>query len=345
MDNQTKFIKEHFRKTQLVPYCIIMVIGILANTTVIVNGIRRRSTIRHYSNYFVLSMAFADLGVVVYQVPIAIVEYTFGLPNMTQFTCKYVLPTRETFQGAAIFSVSVLAFIRARQVMSYPNKKISRCTCIILIVGIWLVSYVSCSLPLYFVYKVSPSGQCDAYWTNDTLKNVLLLFIAWLMVLPMIISTISYGYIIVKIRNTFTSFPNLNDSLRRRNRNVKMLLICLMLSCWISYVPMAVFIIFELYTDVNFYVWSIASILYVNGSALNPVLVLLNMSREYCCQLRCWRVPRVTDAALNLPKAHTFCMHGFQPSNSRQSMNWQNQLTRSPMQDCKEKGLWEGETP
>ena len=321
MDNETSLVKEHFRKTQLVPFCIVMVVGILANTMVIVNGIRRRSTISHCNNYFVLSMALADLGVVVFQVPVAIFEYTFGIPNITHFVCKYIFTIRETFQGAAIFSVSFLAFVRVRKVMSYPNKSISKCTCIILIAGIWVMSFLLCSLPLFFVYKVLPDGQCSANWSNNTFKRVLLCLIAFLILLPMIPATISYGYIILKMRNAFASAPN--SDIRRRNRNVTMLLISLILSSWISYVPMAVFIVVALDTnDVDFYVWSIASILYISGSALNPLLVLINMPREYCCHVQCRRVPRITDAALIQVRTDTSRLRpgGVKPSCSLQSM-------------------------
>lgn len=281
-------IKEHFRKTQLVPFCIIMVVGILANTTVIVNGIQRRRTIRHYSNYFVLSMAFADLGVVVIQVPLAIFEYTLGMSNISQFTCKYVIQTRETFQGAGIFSVSFLAFIRARQVMSYPCQQVSRRTCRILITGIWLLSYLLCTLPLYFIYKVYPDGYCDPDWGGETVRRVYLTSIICVMLSPMIMATISYSYVICKVRNTRSPIPN--EGLRRKNRNVTALLISLILSCWISYVPIALLFMLEIYTDEDFYGfygWSITAIFYVSGSALNPVLVLVTMPHDYRYCLKC----------------------------------------------------------
>ncbi len=307
MDNNSKSedrisVEEHFKKTQLVPYCIIIVVGILANTMVIVNGIRRRNTIKHYINYFVLSIAFADSGVVVMQVPIAIFEYTLGIPNISQFTCKYVIQTRETFQGAAIFSVSLLAFVRVRQVMSYPNKEVSRRACIILIAGIWLMSYLSCTLPLYFIYEVWPDGHCDAYWSNQTLRRAYSTFIFCIILSPMIIATTAYTYVIIKIRDTFSSIPN--EGLRRRNRNVTVLLISLILSCWITYVPLAVFIMLQVYTDADFfgfYGWSITAILYASGSALNPVLVLVAMPCVYRCHVNCARRTRV-DAPLEMPQ-------------------------------------------
>ena len=284
-----ELIKEHFKKTQLVPFCIIMIVGILANAMVIVNGIRRRRTIGHYSNYFVLSIAFADFGVVVMQVPIAIFEYTLGLPNMSQFTCKYVITTRETFQGAAIFSVSFLALMRVRHVMSFQyDAGIRQRTCVIFVAGIWLTSYFICTLPLFFVYKVSPNGYCDPDWSDKTFMKVYITLIFCIMLLPMFIATISYVYIIIKIRKRLRSF--LIEDRGNRHRNVTVLLILLIISCWISYVPLAVYLMLEIYTDVDFYGlygWSISSILYVSGSALNPVLVLITMPFEYRFKVRC----------------------------------------------------------
>ena len=303
IDNSTQ---EHFKKIQLVPLCIIMIVGILANTMVIVNGIRRRRTIRHYSNYFVLSIAFADFGVVTMQVPIAIFEYTLGLPNMSQFTCKYVITTRETFQGAAIFSVSLLALIRTRQVID-PHNVNRRRICAILVAGVWLMSYFICTLPLYFVYKVSPNGYCDPDWSDKTFMRVYITLIFCIILSTMFITTICYVCVIIKIRKTFRSLPN--EDLRRRNRNVTVLLFFLIISCWISYVPTAVYLMLEIYTDVDFYGmygWSITSILYVGGSALNPVLIIKTMP-GYRCDNSCTRETRVGVDVLPRPDTALHC--------------------------------------
>ena len=298
-------IKEHFKNTQLVPFCIIMVVGILTNTMVIVNGIIRRNTIRHYSNYFVLSMAFADLGVVTMQVPYAIFEFTLGTPNLDQFTCKYVIQIRETFQGAAIFSLSLLALVRARQVMSYPNEQVSRRTCIILIAGIWLISYLINTVPLYFIYKVFSGGYCEADWSSETFMKAYITVIQCLLLSPMIIASTSYTYVIIRIRKTFRSNPN--EAWRKRNRDITVLLFSLILSCWISYVPLAVYLMLEVFTDVDFYGlygWSIVSIFYHGGSALNPVLVLVTMPFEYRCHVKCKRQTRI-DVPHELPNVQT----------------------------------------
>ena len=278
-------LNDHFRKTQLVPFCIIMVVGIFTNIVVITSGVRRRHTIKHYSNFFVISMAVADLGVVVMQVPIAIFEFTIGIPNISQFTCKYIIQMRETFQGAAILSISFLALIRARHIMSYP-KKVSKRTCVLVVLGIWLLSYLLCTLPMYYVYKVFPDGQCDADWRNKAVKKAYITLLFCIMLLPMVIATISYTYVMVKIRSMFS------ETLPRR-KNVTLLLLFLVISCWISYVPIAFYFMLAIHTDVHlsWYAWSVASIFFVGGSALNPVLVLLTMPREY--GIHCKRNSRV----------------------------------------------------
>lgn len=301
-DDFTELIKEHFKKTQLVPFCVIMVVGIFTNAMVIVNGIQRRNTIKHYSNYFVLSMAFADFGVVSMQVPYAIFEFTLGTPNLDQFTCKYIIQIRETFQGATIFSVSLLALLRARQVMSYPNEQASRRTCAILVAAIWLISYLINTLPLYFIYKVFPGGYCEADWSSENFMKVYITLIHCLLLSPLLIASVSYTYVIMKIKKTLRLNPN--EAWRKRNRSITFLLFALILSSWITYLPLAVYLILEIYTDVYFYGlygWSIVSILYHGGSALNPVLVLVTMPFEYRSYVKCKREIRI-DVPHELPE-------------------------------------------
>ena len=265
----------------------------MANSMVIFNGIRRRKIIKHYSNYFVLSMAFADFSVIFFTIPLMYVEYLVGFKWMSVYICQYVFQIREAFQGAAIFSISTLAILRLRQVFKHPLQQFSRRTCTLLVVAIWIVSFLVCSVPLMDVYTILPSGTCDPVWPK-TRGKIHMSFICAIVISPMVIATIAYGIVIFKISNTLFSD---SDSERqvKRNRSITVLLVMLIGSCWISYTPLSIYILLKLYTNVNVAVptWHIVALLYIGGSALNPVLVLLTMPKDYRFNVECKRKQRV----------------------------------------------------
>ena len=273
-------VRENFKKTELVPCCIIIVIGFLANLTVLLSGTRKGVRSKHYSNYFILTLAFADLGVVMMAIPINIVEYTSGL-NVSQFTCAFIIPIRETFQCAALQSVAVLALARLKHITSHSNRPITNRLSLIIVTAIWLNSYLLISLPFGFVYKIHPDGMCNPEWSNLIVKKVHITLTTTMLYLPMVIATISYVTIIKKLQNLRqpTSEP---ERVTRKSRNLSILLTMLMITCWISSFPLGVLTMLNLYDFVDIpLTWlSACSVLFYSSSAINPVLVLL-MKRDY----------------------------------------------------------------
>ena len=286
-------LSEHFRNHQVLPLSIIFAVGLLANSMVLFNGIRRRKMIKHFSNYFVLSMVCADLSTVVFAIPLMFVEYLVGFKWMSDFVCTYFLTIRETFQGAAIFSITTLAILRVRQVMTNPYRQFSKRTCRILVAGIWIISFLFCTVPFYHVYDIEDSGVCDPDYASHLRMKIHLTFITCILISPMLVATISYGTVIVKVTNILGS-DHESERLTNRNRSIAMLLILLILSCWISYTPLAVYLLVDAYgnIDPDPEIWEVVTILYIGGSAINPVLVLLTMPKDYRFNISCRRRQR-----------------------------------------------------
>lgn len=287
-------ISWRFKKEQMIPLSVVMFVGFFANSMVIINGIRRRKMIKYFINYFVLSMALADWCVTCFTIPVMFVEYLVGLKWMHQNICSYVLPIRETFQGAAIFSVSTLAVLRVRQVLKNPLKQFSKMTCRLLVAAIWIISFLVGTGPLLGVYKINEHGICDPKYSNPLSAKIHLTIITCILIAPMLIATVSYGTVIVKVSNFLGSDPEFERT-ASRNRSIALLLIMLILSCWISYTPLGVFLLIDIHGEVDFdnttvyLTWQIISILFLAGSALNPILVLLTMPNEYRCSVECRR--------------------------------------------------------
>ncbi|XP_028413431.1 neuropeptide SIFamide receptor-like isoform X2 [Dendronephthya gigantea] len=289
-------LTEGFRKDQLVAFCIIFVIGLGANSMVLFNGIRRRKLIKHFSNDFVVSMAFADFGVIVFTIPLMFVEYLLGFKGMNTFICTYIVPIRETFQGASIFSVVTLAILRVRQVTTQPFKQFSKKTSKILVVAIWIISALFFTFSLYDgIYIITEDGICDPKWPNLVRLRIHITIINCIFISPLVVATISYGFIILKVTNLNIGSDPESERLTKRNRSIAMLMIVLILSCWITYTPLTIYLFLGIYSDIEQdpQIWRIVSVLFIGGSALNPVLVLLTMPKDYRFDIECKRQRRV----------------------------------------------------
>lgn len=277
-------VKENFRKIEYVPYCFIIVVGTLANLTILCNGARKLNQLKHSSNYFVLSLAMADLGVVLFSLPINIVEYTTGL-NISQFTCAFVIPIRETFHCATMQSIAILALVRVKQIVKYPHVSISKRSCLMMVAVIWLNSYLLISLPFGFIFKIFPKlGTCEPVYTNRTIQRVHLTFTSAMLLLPMVVATVSYSTIIRKLKNTLNVSSSEEERTSRKSRNLSILLCLLITVSWISFVPLAIFTLCTIYEviDATRYLvtFSFIGICYYSSSAINPILVLI-LTREY----------------------------------------------------------------
>ena len=286
-------LKEEF-KDLILPYSIIFGIGLLANSIVIFNGIRRRKTIKHFSNYFVLSMGFADLSVLLFSIPVMFVERLVGFKWLCNFLCSYLITIRETFQGASIFSVTTLAILRVRQVTTDPFRQFSKRACRILVAGIWILSFLVCTVPFYDVYKINDIGMCDPLYGNKLRMKIHLTVLNSILITPMVVTTISYAIVIVKVSNVLEFAPD-SERRMRRNRSITTLLTLLIISCWISYIPLAVCLLVDVYSDIqpDNVTMEIVITLFVGGSALNPTLVLLTVPKDYRFNIECKRERRV----------------------------------------------------
>ena len=282
--NDTNYIfdyVEHFKKVQLVPYSIVMAVGFFANLRIFSGSFRLRHVTWHNSNYFALSFAFACLGVCTVTIPIEIYENTVKPLKLTEFTCKYVVQMQETFQGATLFSISLLAIFRAYQVKFSPTKLCSRRICIALLTGLWIICFCIFTVPTFFIFKLHSQGFCEAVFKDETFKVLFLSIVIVIMVVPILSSTIAYGYVVIKIARNSTYCMQIS---KLGNRKMTALLILQILSCWISYTPNIVYFTLSVHTNVKFdklYAWSIANVFFLTGSGMNLVLILLSMPLEY----------------------------------------------------------------
>ena len=147
---------------------------------------------------YILSLAFADLGILLINYPLVILNIHFSYEFMLgEVVCLYITPFAETFFGACIWSIAAIAADRYMQVawqITLPHR--GRCPSkriVCIVVSIWLVSFLEAGLPPYFYYTYhTVTRECYPDYTVKTLRTVTTVNAIFLFVLPLCIIAFSY---------------------------------------------------------------------------------------------------------------------------------------------------------
>ena len=182
---------------RLVFQIAIDVLGATGNVVVIAKIIRGTNAFSVMTPY-ILSLAFADLGILLINYPLAILKGHFSYEFMLgEVVCLYITPFAETFFGASIWSIAAIAaerYVKVAWQKTLPHlgrRPWRRIVCIVVV--IWLVSFLVAGLPPYVVYTYnSVTRECYPDYTVKTLRIVTIVNAIFLFFLPLCIITFSY---------------------------------------------------------------------------------------------------------------------------------------------------------
>ncbi|XP_031555071.1 neuromedin-U receptor 2-like [Actinia tenebrosa] len=197
---------------------VFALVGVLGNILVCV-VITRRANMKTSMNLYLRNLAITDLGVLLVNFPLSI--YSIRSPSkgwvLGRFLCLYISPGLDVFFGASIWSITVIAIERYKNIISrkvFVKKGESFKRVTLKIVLIWLVSFAVVAAPLYplFVYKrANNSAYYDCYpiWpafmNNFMFKAYAVSLAIFWYLLPLGIITVTYWKISAQLRqsNTF----------------------------------------------------------------------------------------------------------------------------------------------
>ena len=150
---------------ELCVFIIIGLLGVAGNVIVCATIIRRPQVLSAVSQYL-LSLAFADLGVLLLILPIGVlnVRYQFDWV-LGKALCLYIAPVSELFFTASIWSITTIAVERyaniAWKMMRIGGRRSLKRSRLI-IIAIWVMSFVTASLPAY-IYREYDSDLRRCY--------------------------------------------------------------------------------------------------------------------------------------------------------------------------------------
>ena len=227
-----------FSAFQLILQIAIDVFGVIGNLVVIAKIIRGTNAFSVMTPYL-LSLAFADLGILLFNYPLVILMIEF--PHKWFFgelVCLYFVPFTETFFGACIWSITAIAaerYVKIAWTVTVPissGRRPSRFSkrILLIVVTIWVASFFLTALPTY-LYQAYDSNECFNKYSRFLHRKLATVNAILMYVLPLSIIAFSYQRIgklvterAIKLRRQ-TPNPSLDSSRSTIRRNEEAILI------------------------------------------------------------------------------------------------------------------------
>ena len=191
---------------QISLWSTIALLGVIGNALVCI-AILTRPNMKTSMNYYLLSLAIADLGVLLIIYPMAVLRYLYPFHWLLgKHACYYLYPTVEIFFGGSVWSITAIAIERYRNIVGGKRFRIkhrSRVRTFVVIGMVWLTSFLVSSVPLYpFMTYHSTLEICYLDWPDMSGTNAVFLsysialIVVW-YALPLYVIAFTY----VRIKN------------------------------------------------------------------------------------------------------------------------------------------------
>lgn len=167
----------------LVLQCSIALCGVTWNILICV-VIAKQPAKRANSFYlYICNLAVSDIGVLLVNFPLMSVRLLSKNWPLGELFCLYIFPATDIFFGASIWTISVIAIQRYRNIATqtrFRNRRGTRRQSLrrrklrtaLIIAGIWLASFSVMSLPVYFYINYNENFQvCYLNFTNVSLTQ------------------------------------------------------------------------------------------------------------------------------------------------------------------------------
>lgn len=330
---------------------ILAVLGVGGNLIILATGVRRlfcASDMRmrqEYRTSFITNLAVADILNLIYCVPLHLAQMK-NVP-MSEFVCRYLVPLRDVLALISILTIMAISLERAVAVINPfslgASQKYSRHWIIV----IWIASYLLAGLPMVFV-MTSVSGQhCMLEWSKDRLKKVHQTSGIFLIVIPGVITTLSYVFCIRSLhkfrqrRKNSTENTGIQEwSFVKQTRNVSRIAVVLVVVFWLCNLPLVIYALaanFELIVptqEQHTYTMAVLICLFFSVSVLNPI-VLIVMSPLY-------RKTAVASVRYIVSRGNPITLYRSRAQFSRESTNKSEHMSIANNEDERENNNSDG---
>ena len=206
---------------QISLWSTIVLLGVTGNVLACI-AIVSRPKMKTSMNYYLLSLAIADLGVLLIIYPMIVLRYLFPFRWLLgKHACYYLYPTVEIFFGASVWSIAAIAIERYRNIVGakrYQIKHRPRVRTFVVIGMVWLASFLVSSVPLYpFMAYHSTLEICYLEWPDMSGTNAIflsysiVLIVVW-YALPLVIIAFTYVKIKKRVSESVTFRASMSEN-------------------------------------------------------------------------------------------------------------------------------------
>jgi len=181
---------------ELCVFIIIGLLGVVGNVIVCATIIRRPQVLSAMSQYL-LSLALADLGVLLFILPVGVLRVHYPYEwVLGKALCLYITPISELFFTASVWSITTIAVERYANI-AWKMMRIGGSRSVkrsrLIIIAIWVMSFVTASLPVYIQRVYDSHGRRSYAPFPKTVRRGLVTLNATLQYfLPLSITTFCY---------------------------------------------------------------------------------------------------------------------------------------------------------
>ena len=277
----------------------IFLVGVLGNGLVCVVVIKE-NLLRSLAYCLIFNLAISDLGVILFSLPFAVLRTEEIRWPLGEFGCKVLYPLSDIFHGVSIASITAIAVFRYRGIIS--GHGISQKNAVkkakIVIVLIWILSFILFVLPLFFVMAYGefrgepycfPRFPSKLYYKLYQAETVLLTYL-----IPLGIILFTY----LRIRGRLHESIALHSQIRResckhsrsrcasdRNYRALKVLAPVVIVFAVTMLPYNVFRVIDIFLDTAHFEYlllffKICVLCFVCNSSANPLIYAL-FSEEF----------------------------------------------------------------
>ena len=209
---------------------LIVAFGVIGNVLVIlvISKLRKK---KQPADFYVQSLAIADLGVLLFKFPFATIGEKAPLNwPLGEFACRFLKPVPEIFFGASVWFIALIAVERYRKLVTVRTQVLCRHKTLLrraAIIGacVWVLSFLVNCLPLYFVleYREHQNGSkwCGPVWPEWDRDLIMArvnfgLLTMFSYILPLIVISFTYLAISRTIKRSSTFIHTMNEDYGRK---------------------------------------------------------------------------------------------------------------------------------